>query len=94
MRKERSHSSTGTHTVKATDEVLNSIYFDVNNPASYSSLEKLYRAAKENNKGITFSDVKDWAKSNLNILCITQPVDTLSAIELLSKVCMTKPKMI
>ena len=40
--------------------LLHSIYYNPSSPASFSTAEKLYKAAKRQNPDITFEDVKDW----------------------------------
>jgi hypothetical protein len=42
------------------DEIFHSIYYDVKNPASFSSVKKLYSAAKTINENITKDITKNW----------------------------------
>src|SRR6266516_1847178 len=42
------------------DKIFKRIYFDVNNPASFGSVVKLYRAAKAINQNIILRDTKNW----------------------------------
>lgn len=42
------------------DNVLRSIYYDQKNPASFSSVPKLYKAAREIDHEISLKDVRDW----------------------------------
>src|SRR5882757_2135686 len=44
----------------AVDEILRNIYFNPAHPAAYGSINKLYNAAKNENKKISIYDVKDW----------------------------------
>lgn len=39
---------------------LNSIYYDPGHPASFGSVDKLYRAAKKENSLVTLDGVKEW----------------------------------
>lgn len=43
-------------------ELLSSIYYDPKNPAAYSSLYRLFNAAKGINDSIRIEDVKNWLK--------------------------------
>lgn len=47
------------------DELLRSIYYDVNNPASYSSRDKLYNAAKKIDPSIKLTDVTNFLSGQL-----------------------------
>src|SRR5882757_5791252 len=42
------------------ENVLTAIYYDQSNPNSYSTANKLYKAAKENLPSITLKQVKQW----------------------------------
>lgn len=42
------------------DEILDAIYFNVGHPAGYSSVQKLYKAAKKVNQTIKLRDVKNY----------------------------------
>jgi hypothetical protein len=42
------------------ENVLYGIYYDQSNPNSYSTAQKLYKAAKEHLNKLTFKQVKDW----------------------------------
>lgn len=42
------------------DRTLRRIYYDARNPASYSSVNKLYRACRLENPTVTLQSVKDW----------------------------------
>ncbi len=42
------------------EETLSNIYFDINNPASFGSAYRLYKAAKKIDQTITLSKVKNW----------------------------------
>lgn len=44
----------------STDETLNRIYYNLENPASYSSVEKLYQAGKQQLKNLQRGDVVKW----------------------------------
>ena len=47
---------------KTTNSILQSIYSDPSNPASFSSIKKLYKAAKIYDKNITYADIKSFLK--------------------------------
>ena len=47
------------------ENILSNIYYDQKNPASFSSVSKLYRAAKAKNSKITLKFVKDWLSGEL-----------------------------
>ena len=50
------------------NELLNSIYYDVKNPAAFGSIPKLLKAAKYLDPSITLKDVKKWyQKQRINI---------------------------
>ena len=57
-------------------EDLSSIYFNPNNPASFSSIEKLFVAAKAKNNNITFNDVKNFL-SNTSTFTSHKPVSNI-----------------
>ena len=42
------------------DKTLRRIYYDAKNPASFSSVSKLYRACRLENPNVTLQSVKDW----------------------------------
>lgn len=42
------------------DKTLRRLYYDPRNPASYSSIAKLYKACRLENPHVTYSNVKDW----------------------------------
>lgn len=42
------------------DSLLSSIYFDTNNPVSFSSVNALYHEAKKQLPSLRLSDVNDW----------------------------------
>ena len=46
------------------DEILSEIYTDISNPASYGSVDKLYRASKIINNKISRNDVKKFLANN------------------------------
>ena len=46
------------------DEILSEIYTDISNPASYGSVDKLYRASKIINNKISRNDVKNFLANN------------------------------
>ena len=43
-------------------EILNKIYYDISHPAGYSSVQKLYTAAKKELPSLTLNDVRKWLK--------------------------------
>lgn len=45
---------------KTEKDLLEKIYFDLDNPASYGSVNSLYNAAKAKNKNISFKHTKEW----------------------------------
>ena len=45
--------------------LLKSVYTDLSNPASFSSPNGLYKAAKKINPNITFRDVEFWLETQL-----------------------------
>lgn len=47
------------------DNLLRSIYYDINNPASYSSRDKLYNAAKKINPSVKQQDVDNFLSGQL-----------------------------
>ena len=47
------------------ENILHSIYYDHKNPASYSTVEKLHKAAIEQDKNITINQVREWWKGEL-----------------------------
>ena len=47
------------------ENILSNIYYDQKNSASFSSVPKLYRAAKAKNSKITLKFVKDWLSGEL-----------------------------
>lgn len=47
------------------NKLLASIYYDTSNPGAYSSVNKLYRAAKIKNPNIRLKDVKNWLEGEL-----------------------------
>jgi hypothetical protein len=47
------------------DQILRSIYYDISNPASYSSRENLYNAAKKINPSIKLADVDTFLSGQL-----------------------------
>ena len=47
------------------DKILSDIYYNQKNPASFSSVSKLYKAAKAKNNKITLKYVKDWVSGEL-----------------------------
>ena len=49
-----------TNLIMETENILKGIYYDVKNPAGYSSFEKLYKAAKEQDNNLKRKDVKSW----------------------------------
>ena len=51
---------------KNIEQVLLSIYTDPSNPASFSSIKKLYEAAKKIEKNISIGDVKSFLKNQLS----------------------------
>lgn len=55
----------GSHTQISNDEILRKIYYSVENPAGFTSINKLYKEAKEVNRNITQSYVKEWLKAQL-----------------------------
>ena len=44
------------------DEILRSLYYDVNSPAGYSSVQKLYAEASVIMPSLTLKDVDDWLR--------------------------------
>ena len=58
---------------KEFDKVLNSIYYDVNNPASYSGVNKLYQYARKKIPNLSISYVKNWL-SGQNTYTLHKPV--------------------
>lgn len=42
------------------DKTLRRLYYDPKNPASYSSITKLYKACRLENPHVTYQNVKDW----------------------------------
>lgn len=44
------------------DEILNSIYYDIKNINSFSSVKKLFKEAKKLNRNINEGIVKDWLR--------------------------------
>jgi Integrase core domain len=48
------------------ENLLSSIYYDYTNKAGFSSIKKLYNAAKKRNPSITLQAVKDWLQSQVN----------------------------
>jgi hypothetical protein len=42
------------------DKTLRRLYYDPSNPASYSSIAKLYKACRLENPHVTYQSVKDW----------------------------------
>ena len=47
------------------EELLNNIYYDSGNPAGFSSVQKLYNAAKNKDPGVKYSDVKNWLSKQI-----------------------------
>lgn len=45
------------------EKILSSIYYDIKHPASFSSLNYLYKAVKNIDPSISISNVKEWLKS-------------------------------
>src|ERR1700754_5145471 len=45
------------------EKLLSSIYYDIDNPASYGGVAKLYKAALARQPSITRDDVKSWLSS-------------------------------
>lgn len=57
---------TGTRTIQTmTEELLKKIYYDVSNPASFGSVDKLYREAKSQNPQIKRSDVESFLSGQI-----------------------------
>ncbi len=47
------------------EDIFNDLYYNLNNPSSFSSVKKLYVASKNNDPNIKLSDVKDWLSKQL-----------------------------
>ena len=75
---------------KNIEQVLLSIYTDPSNPASFSSIKKLYEAAKKIEKNISIGDVKSFLKNQLSY---TLHFPTKKKF-LTQKVISAKPKII
>lgn len=56
-----------------TEELLERIYYDVEGPASYSGVEKLYKEAKRINANISRKEVADWLSGEL-VYSLHKPV--------------------
>ncbi|RWS23610.1 hypothetical protein B4U80_09271 [Leptotrombidium deliense] len=51
--------------VMTTSEILQNIYYDPKNPASFSTVDKLYTAAKSKSSDIKRKDVRQWLSDQL-----------------------------
>ena len=50
---------------KETSACLSCVYVSLEQPASFSGLDKLYRIAKKEFPSITRNEIKQWAETNL-----------------------------
>ena len=75
---------------KTTNSILQSIYFDPSNPASFSSIKKLYKAAKKYDKNISYTDIKYFLK-NQDVYSLHYPTQKRF---LTQKIISAKPKII
>ena len=48
---------------KTTNSIIQSIYSDPSNPASFSSIKKLHKAVKKIDKNISYADIKFFLKN-------------------------------
>lgn len=50
---------------KSLKSLLNDLYYSLDSPVSFSSLERLYQEAKQHDESVSRKDVKDWLSSQL-----------------------------
>ena len=64
MKKRPKNNRTSTNDENS-ETLLQHLYYSLDSPVSYSSLDKLYKAAKQENPPITRSQVREWLNSQL-----------------------------